>query len=347
MKIAIVNDSAMAQEALRRVIISDPEHDLLWMASNGVQAVEQAACQTPDIILMDLIMPDMNGAEATRQIMARTPCSILVVTASVKENASMVFEAMGAGALDAVNTPVLGPAGTGAGRDALLQKLDTVKMLIRGHARIAAVTGRPAPCIHNHPERQLIAIGASTGGPAALAEVLGELPPTFAIPIVVVQHVDLQFAASFAEWLNEQISLPVRLARDGDTLEPGTVLVAGSQDHLVLGPGSCLHYTPDPVEYPYRPSVNAFYESLVSHWRGSVIGVLLTGMGRDGADGMQALREQGWHTIAQDQATSAVYGMPKAAVDIGAAVETLPLGAIGGSIATLAGTPTDRDKTGS
>ncbi len=335
MRIAIVNDSQLALEALRRVIASDPAHELVWTAVNGVEAVEKALRDTPDIILMDLIMPDMDGAKATRQIMAHSPCAILVVTASVRENTPKVFEAMGAGALDAVNTPVLGASGDGEGRNALLAKLDTVKMLIRGQARINAAQGIPAPCVHNHPEQQLIAIGASTGGPAALAQTLSALPLDIPASIVVIQHVDEQFAKSFAEWLDSQIALPVRLAEEGDRLQPGTVLVAGRQDHLVLKPNQQLGYTPDPVEYPYRPSVNAFFTSLVAHWQGEVTGVLLTGMGRDGAEGLLALRTQGWHTIAQDMDTSAVYGMPKAAAELDAAEEILPLGEIGGAIAAL------------
>lgn len=334
MRIAIVNDSQIALEALRRVIASDPGHALAWTAENGQEAVDKALDDTPDIILMDLIMPGMDGVEATRRIMTHSPCAILVVTASVQENTARVFEAMGAGALDAVNTPVLGSAGDGTGRDALLAKLDTVKMLLRGQARLDAALGKPRPCAHNHPEQQLIAIGASTGGPAALAEVLGTLPPDIPAAIVVIQHVDEQFVASFAEWLGGRIRLPVRLAQEGDRLRPGTVLVAGRHDHLVLRDDQRLGYRPEPVEYPYRPSVNAFFASLVAHWQGEVTGVLLTGMGRDGAEGLRALRGQGWHTLAQDMATSAVYGMPKAAAELDAAVEILPLDAIGVSIAT-------------
>ena len=333
MRIAIVNDSQMALEALRRVIVSDPEHELVWVAENGVDAVDKARRNTPDIILMDLIMPDMDGAEATRQIMAHSPCAILVVTASVRENTPKVFEAMGAGALDAVNTPVLGGAGADEGRSALLAKLATVKMLLRGQARIDAAMGKPAPCVHNHPEQQLIAIGASTGGPAALARVLSALPRDIPAAIVVIQHVDQQFVASFADWLGGQLQLPVRLAEEGDRPWPGTVLIAGRHDHLVLKGDQRLGYRADPVDYPYRPSVNAFFASLVAHWRGGVTGALLTGMGRDGAQGLLALRSQGWHTLAQDMATSAVYGMPKAAAELDAAVEILPLGEIGGAIA--------------
>ena len=335
MRIAIVNDSQIAREALRRVIASDPAHQLAWTAENGREAVTRARDNTPDIILMDLIMPDMDGVEATRQIMTHSPCAILVVTASVRENTPKVFEAMGAGALDAVNTPVLGASGTGAGRAALLAKLDTVKMLLRGQARLDAAMGKPRPCDHNRPEQQMIAIGASTGGPAALAEVLGALPTDLPASIVVIQHVDQQFVASFAEWLGSRIRLPVRLAQEGEPPRPGTVLVAARHDHLVLKDDGRLGYRAEPVDYPYRPSVNAFFASLVAHWRGGVTGVLLTGMGRDGAEGLLALRGQGWHTLAQDMATSAVYGMPKAAAELDAAAQILPLADIGATLVEL------------
>ncbi|MCD6059926.1 MAG: Chemotaxis response regulator protein-glutamate methylesterase CheB [Moraxellaceae bacterium] len=174
----------------------------------------------------------------------------------------------------------------------------------------------------------LVAIGASAGGPSALAEVLGGLPAGFAAAVVVIQHVDEQFSAGLAEWLDQHCALPVRLARDGELPLPGSVLVAGTNDHLVMSAGGCLLYTPEPKEAVYRPSVDAFFESASRHWPGAVVGVLLTGMGRDGARGLRALREGGHHTIAQDEASSAVYGMPKAAALLDAAVEILPLDGI-------------------
>lgn len=176
--------------------------------------------------------------------------------------------------------------------------------------------------------RTLVAIGASAGGPAALAAVLGGLSEDFPAAVVVIQHVDQQFSAGLAEWLGQHCRLPVRLARDGETPAAGCVLVAGTNDHLVMTAGGRLAYTAEPRAAVYRPSVDVFFESLVRHWGGNVIGVLLTGMGRDGARGLRALREGGHYTIAQDQASSAVYGMPKAAASLDAAVEILPLDGI-------------------
>lgn len=331
MRVAVVNDSKLAAESLRKVVADSGRHHIAWVAEDGAEAVQRCTQDRPDIILMDLIMPGMDGVEATRQIMAKAPCAIVVVTASVAGNAAKVFEAMGAGALDAINTPILGLHGDGAGHEALLHKIDTVARLIEAPKRIARVqpTSPPNPCAAPGGCPPLIAIGASTGGPSALQALLAPLPADLPAAIVIVQHVDEQFARSFAEWLNEQTALEVRLAQSGDRPRPGLVLVAGGENHLVMTPGGSLDYTPEPADYAYHPSVNVLFESLARHWRGQTVGVLLTGMGRDGGNGLLALRQAGSHTIAQDQASSAIYGMPKAAAELGAAVDILGLAAIG------------------
>lgn len=337
MRIAIVNDIALAVEAVRRVVLNSREHRLAWIARDGAQAVELCGRDVPDLILMDLIMPGMDGAEATRRIMARTPCPIVVVTANVRDNSSKVFEAMGAGALDAVNTPVLEHPGAGRGSQALLAKIETIRRLVGAGARRNGPAGSPVELERGtHGHDCLMAIGASAGGPAALAKILGALPPDFPAPVVVVQHVDPEFAPALAHWLNSQSSLPVRLARDGDRPRPGAVLVAGRDDHLVLSHSNQLAYTRQPTDCSYRPSIDVFFKSIDRHWRGEIVATLLTGMGRDGAAGLSALRGHGHHTIAQDEATSAVYGMPKAAAELRSATEILPLGRIGPRLAALA-----------
>ena len=332
MRVAVVNDSKLAAESLRRVIADSGRHEVAWIAEDGEDAVRRCGTDLPELILMDLIMPRLDGVEATRRIMAKTPCAIVVVTASVAGNAAKVFEAMGAGALDAINTPILGMAGDGAGHEALLHKIDMVGRLIDAPKRIARLQSSvpPAnPCATPGGCPPLIVIGASTGGPAALQTILAPLPADLPAAVVIVQHVDEQFARSFAEWLDEQTALSVRLARPGDRPRPGQVLIAGREDHLILRADGSLDYTPEPVDYAYRPSVNVFFESVARHWRGQSLGVLLTGMGRDGGLGLLALRQAGCHTVAQDQASSAIYGMPKAAAELGAAVDILELKAIG------------------
>ena len=171
----------------------------------------------------------------------------------------------------------------------------------------------------------LIAIGASAGGPAALAQLLSGVPTTFPAAIVVVQHVDAPFALCMAGWLREPSALPVRVAEEGDRPEGGCVLLASTSHHLTLKTADRLGYTADPVVCAYRPSVDVFFYSVCRLWSGPAVGVLLTGMGRDGAAGLKALRNKGCHTIAQDQASSAVYGMPKAAAALDAAVDILAI----------------------
>jgi two-component system response regulator WspF len=321
MKIAIVNDQTIAVEALRRALAFEAAHQIIWTASNGAEAVDLAIRQRPDIILMDMMMPVMDGVEATRLIMQKSPCAIIIVTSDTNRHVSRVFEAMGHGALDVVNTPVLG--GDRAAIEPLLRKIYNVGLLIGQLDKRTATT--PSTINQPSPAKTLIAIGASAGGPAALATLLKELPTKLNAAIVLVQHVDEVFAASMAAWLATQCSLPVRLAKDGEAPEPGTVLLAGTNHHIRLQRTGRLTYTEEPVNQVYRPSVDVFFESVASVWKDKAVGVLLTGMGRDGAKGLKTMRDHGFLTIAQDEKTSAVYGMPKAAAAIGAAVEILPL----------------------
>jgi two-component system response regulator WspF len=349
LNVAIVNDSRIAAEVLRRILADLPEFHLLWTAYSGEEAVRLAANSRPDIILMDLIMPGMGGAETTRRIMQSSPCVILIVTATTVGNRDHVFEAMGYGALDAVNTPRLGPGGDMSGAEPLRQKLRTVARLVDPHATPSRTEHNPAhpspvqsaPAgshsvptrLQNAPALPIVAIGASTGGPQALSLILSHLPENFPAAVLVAQHVDEQFALGLATWLQRHSSLPVRIARNGEPLHPGTVWIAGASGHLIyendVARGCFLSYTPNPRETAYRPSVDALFLSLAHPHSGTRIGVLLTGMGRDGAEGLLALRNAGALTIAQDAASSIVYGMPKAAADLKAAAEILPLESIG------------------
>ena len=323
MRIAIVNDSPMALEVMRRIVDTSGTHQVSWLARNGAEAVEKCARDRPDLILMDLIMPEMDGVDATRRIMAATPCAILIVTATVHARAPKVFEALGAGALDAVCTPVVGGDGAAGGAAALCAKIDVMRRLIgTGSERLREPPQLSPPADRPEP---LIVFGASAGGPAALAAILGELPRDFPAASVIVQHVDEEFAPLMASWLNDQSRLPVKLAQEGDQPRSGVVLMAATNDHLVFVNERTLGYTRHPQSHPYRPSVDVFFESVARHWPGKIIGVLLTGMGRDGARGLKALRDGGALTISQAREGCVVYGMPKAAAEIGAAAEVLPL----------------------
>jgi two-component system response regulator WspF len=340
MRIGIVNDSPLAIASLRRALALQPALQVVWEAADGEQAVACAAVDTPDLILMDLLMPVMDGVEATRRIMEATPCAIVVATNDLGRNANLVFDAMSHGAIDAVDTPTLAEPEAQLLAGPLLRKIGNIGHLLAARVPRALATHTVARA--GEGSRCLVAIGASAGGPAALASLLGALPADFAAAIVAVQHVDAAFAAGMAAWLDGQCRLPVRVAREGDRPEAGVVLLAGSNDHLrfaaPVGPRPRLIYTEQPAEHVYRPSIDVFFDSVVQYWPDTAIGVLLTGMGRDGAQGLKAMRESGCLTIAQDQATSAVYGMPKAAAAIDAASEILPLEHIAPRLVRTCGT---------
>jgi chemotaxis response regulator CheB len=322
MKIGIVNDMVMAAEAQRRVILGGSEHEVIWIAHSGAEAIAKCAKELPDAVLMDLVMPGMDGVEATRRIMAATPCAVVIVSSNLRDQSAQVFEAMGAGALDVVDAPTVNNSGTSPGSRTFLRKLDQV-------SKLAVRTDQNGQGQSRSPRGRLVAIGASAGGPAALATLLTSLPKDFNAAVVIIQHVDPQFSAGLAQWLGQHSHLPVRLAEEGDRPQLGQVLVAAREEHLVLTGPTRLGYTRVPAECSYRPSVDVFFKSVDHYWKGDVVGVLLTGMGRDGAEGLRMLRESGHLTIAQDRRSSAVFGMPKAAADLNAAREILALDKIG------------------
>ena len=330
MRIAVANHKRQIVEIIRRIILSVPGNEIAWIAGSGSEAVDMSLRDSPDLILMELVMPGLDGVEATRRIMEKSPCPILLLTSSVDGNTAGIFRAMGYGALDVINTPVLGnDSAAKESSIALLKKISNIGRLKRkpptGKERHGVL---PVP-FHIPP---LIVIGSSTGGPKALAELLAGFPGTLPAGVVIVQHVDGEFSLSLANWLDAQTSLKVLLASHGRQPLPATVFLAGSSDHLIVTKELELVYTEEPKGLPYRPSVDLFFESVARHWPEKGVAVLLTGMGRDGARGLAALRNAGWYTIAQDEATSVVYGMPKAAKELGAAVDILPLGAIAPAI---------------
>ncbi len=329
MRIGIVNDVRMAAEVLRRIVGGVDGWEVAWIAVNGEEAVRRCAEMKPDVVLMDLVMPVMDGVEATRRIMQTNPCPILIVTATVSGHSEMVYEALGHGAVDAVATPTIG---AGGGAEALIKKIRQVGLLTGAPAVPAAVAEPETKTEPKRADTPMVAIGASTGGPNAVREILSELPEEFPAAVVVVQHVDEQFAGGLAGWLDKNCSLPVHLARGGDRPTAGHVYLAATNGHLSVSESGRFFYSQEPANLLYRPSVDVFFESLARHWRGPLVGVLLTGMGRDGAAGLLALRRAGHPTITQDQATSVVYGMPKAAAEIGAAERVLPVDAIAGAV---------------
>jgi len=319
MKTAIVATTPATIDALQRATALT-EHVLRWTAPDLTRALEMCAADPVELVLVDLALPE--GLDITRALVTQTASAVLAVTADVGTDISRVFLAMGHGAIDAVDAPPHDAANWRVAVLPFVAKLNAVAKRVSRQRRSDAVPRAPALA----PGQRLVAIGASAGGPAALAELLGALPSDFPAAIVIVQHVDAQFAPEMANWLGQFSRVPVRIATEGDRAQSGVALLACSNDHLVFKTADRLGYTAHPRAQVYRPSVDVFFHSVETHWRGEAIGVVLTGMGRDGALGLKALRAKGCYTIAQDKATSAVYGMPRAAAS--AAVDVLPLHAI-------------------
>jgi two-component system response regulator WspF len=336
MRIAIVNDLSSAIALLKQVLQTVPDYQIVWTARDGAEAVAKCAQDRPDLILMDLQMIGMDGVEATKRIMKQSPCGILIVMPSAERTVDKVYAAIEHGALDVADLP---DSSSGRAASDLLQKITKVSKLLRKPSTTKA--SKTTSSFSSSFDRRsglggmhvpLIAIGSSTGGPKALATILSRLPADFSAAITIVQHVDAHFSAGLVDWLGQQTRLPVRIARAGDRFEKGTVLVAGTNDHLYLKPDLTLDYTADPIDYSYRPSVDVFFKSLAQHWKRKDTAVLLTGMGRDGGEGMSVLRQHGWHTIAQDKDSCVVFGMPKAAIELNAAIDVLSPDAIASSL---------------
>lgn len=338
MRIGIANDTLLAAEALRRTIVQASKHDVVWIAQDGADAVARCERDRPDLVLMDLFMPRLDGVEATRQIMAKTPCAIVIATAEVENHTGKVFEAMGAGAVDVVNIPVFGSDQKLTGATELLAKIETINKLVSPlkHVKRPGAPASPKATPQSVQRAEsLVVIGSSAGGPSALTTILATLPLDFPASVVIVQHVDKQFAQGLTVWFATHTKLQVRVAAEGDRLEPGQVYLAGRDRHLVMFSPTQLGYTTHPTNSSYCPSVDVFFRSVAKQWRGQAIGVLLTGMGRDGAEGLKALRDAGHHTIAQDKGSSAVYGMPKAAAELDAAKEILALDKIAARLTNI------------
>jgi len=333
-KVAIAHPSPVLRDVLARAVRSVTGWRVAWTASDPEGVVAQCAAARPDILLIGLAGDGRDAVSAIGQVVRTSSCTVLAL-ASPQAPPGVVMEAIGAGAVDVVPAPAVAPDGSLAGVDEIVRKLRTVSSLTRAPAARRAVPPLRGPETPGGAAPWLLAIGASTGGPAALATVLGGLPTTLAAAVVVVQHVDERFAGSLAAWLRDQVALPVVVAAEGATPTTGQVTLAGTNQDMVVGRDLALHYrTPADGSF-YHPSVDALFGSIAKAWPSRGVAVLLTGIGRDGADGLLALRRRGWHTIAQDESTSVVYGMPKAAKEIGAAVEILPVGDIASAIVRL------------
>lgn len=332
MRIAIVSHAKILIEQLRSLFFKVPYYKVVWVANNGVEAVKKAAAETPDLIIMDLEMPVMDGVELTKCIMKNSPCAILILTNNVGHNTSKVFEAMGYGAIDVVKTPENNLFKLSEETDAILKKIETIARLI-GKAKGPRIIQTKVNTNYS-PESvpPLLLIGASTGGPMALATIISKFPKEFKFATIIVQHLDEQFSLGFAKWLEERCMLPVEIATNGMQPIAGKILLAGKNKHLVMHHNLTLEYTTKPTEIFYKPSVDVFFSSVAEYWPSPSIALLLTGMGSDGAKGLKALNEANWYTIAEHKKSCIVYGMPKAAIEMEAASDVFELNEIAAKI---------------
>jgi chemotaxis response regulator CheB len=317
-RVGILADDAATAETLLKVVLSMEDTRAAWTAVSGSEALALCLSDPVDLVLLDMELGEPAPALVER-LQRDTASAILLITGTDGSYTSEVFEALRHGAVDVVVAPVAGGGDPEAGTRELVEKLGRVKRLLEGpdRSRRRRARGTMGP--------PLVIIGASTGGPEALATVLGGLPREFPAPIVTVQHLDEKFTEGMIEWLGSATSLVVVPAIPGGRPQPGRVSVATGNLHVTLGADGTFLTSAEPRDVPYRPSVDVFCRSAADHWHGLGTAVLLTGLGRDGGAGLLALRRAGWHTMAQDRSTSAVFGMPREASRMGAAAEVLPL----------------------
>lgn len=352
-RILIIDDSSFMRMAIRSIITKDPSFEIVGTASDGVEGVAKAISLKPDLITMDIEMPRMDGISALKQIMAMAPTKVIMVSTLTNQGAKSTFEALDAGAIDYIPKNVTDSSeAQSIFKEELMRKIkEATKSILapRSAASIAAAkAAAPPPPQRTVPSRiagkriNYVGIGASTGGPVALQEVLSRIPVNFPYGIIVGIHMPKAFTGPYADRLNAKCSLNIREAVDGDILKPGLALIApGGMHTSLVRRGNSITVKLDPPsshpQYVYIPSVDQMLSTMAEATSGSMLGVILTGMGNDGFKGMQMLKSKGGVTIVQDEATSTIYGMPKACVDGGVADEVLPLGQIGFEISKFAG----------
>jgi len=344
-RVLIVDDSVVAREMLAQILSSDEDIEVVGMAVDGEEAVAMAAELRPDLITMDIHMPAMDGLLATEKIMAFTPTPILVVSSSVHgEGIGRAFDALESGALEVIKKPA--PSDwedlQHIGRDVIRR----VKMLSRVRV-ITHIKGKrdrsmmhlpswtsPDGAVRESEVRSLVAIGSSTGGPSALLSVLGRLPVDFPVPIVVAQHIADGFIPGLVNWLDSGSRIKVRTAEDGENAQAGFAYIAPTGLNLYMD-GMEMRFREALPGQLYVPSADTLFDSVSRSIGRRAVGVILTGMGADGALGLKAMHDAGAATIAQDEASSTVYGMPRAAAELGAADSILSVEQIASQIEEL------------
>jgi len=330
-RVLIVDDSVLIRTVLSTMLMDVPGIKVVGEAADGQEAVRMALRLKPHVITMDIRMPQMDGLEATRHIMSVCPTPIVVLSSSVyASDYNIAFSAIAAGALTVIEKPHgLGASDYEAVREQLLMAVRLMAGVhVVGRPKSPSADGQVGPmtallqAMINRPIR-VVAIGASTGGPPVIFSILSNLPKDFSIPIVIIQHIMPPFVPSMADWLNTKSSLPVTVARKGDQLTPGKVFLAPGNTHLTVQPRGILHLDDSDPVGGQRPSATRLFQSVAKVFKADAVGILLTGMGEDGVEGLAAMSQAGAHVIAQNKETSSVFGMPKAAIDRGIVDEAL------------------------
>ncbi len=322
-RVLVVEDSPVARQLILHILAAEAGIEVAGTAANGVEALQAVERLRPDVVTMDIVMPQMDGLETTRRLMERSPLPIIIVSGTVnRREVSTTFEALKAGAVAAIPRPA-GPGHpdfAAAARELVrtLRAMAEVRVVRRWPAEKG-----PAPTPRLAAAPQVAAVGASTGGPEAIRRILELLPGDFYLPVLVVQHMASGFLAGLADWLNRSSPLPVALAREGEEIRGRRVYLAPDDRHLGLSADFAVVLSEAAPEKGVRPAVGYLFRSVRKVCGGRAVAVLLTGMGSDGAAEMKALREAGAVTIAQNRETSVIFGMPGEAVRTGAALHQL------------------------
>jgi len=326
---------------LAQILATDPDIEVVGQAKNGEEAVDLVANLRPDLVTMDIHMPKMDGLQATEKIMAYTPTPILVVSSSVHgEGMGSAFDALKRGALEVIKKPE--PKEWAdlerIGRDVLrkVKVLANVRVITHIHGRRSHAPAVNAQEMATGSERRIVAIGSSTGGPSALLSVLSKLPPDLPVPVLIAQHIADGFIPGLVSWLDGGAKIKVVAATDGERPKPGVVYFAPTGSNMVID-GGTIRFEPAGAGQLYIPSADTLFESVARSFGKRSIGVILTGMGADGANGLKVMHDKGAATIAQNEETCTVFGMPRAAIELGAARKVLAIEDVAGGIVEYLG----------
>ncbi len=327
--VLIVDDSDMTREILRRLLESDPAIRVCGVAENGKQAIDLVQKLKPSMVIMDINMPVMDGFQATEQIMAYCPTPILILSSTVnKGGVYTTFNALAIGAVDVMEKPTMTPnASWSEIGSSLIRKVKLVSQArvlthLKGKQRkIAPVPNSSA--VRNLNNCELVCIGASTGGPSILMRILKAIPPDYNAAVMVVQHMAAGFTENFVAWLGSACKIKIKLAEDGEKVEKGKVLVAPDGYHTIVSKRKTIRLITGDAVNNVKPAIDVLFNTIAEEYGGRALGILLTGMGADGADGLKRIRDSGSATIAQSEESCTVFGMPKVAIERGAAAEVL------------------------